>query len=41
MTSLTREKIFTKIENFNQYLNYLYQLRKETKTKEDLTPAPK
>jgi uncharacterized protein YutE (UPF0331/DUF86 family) len=35
MTSLTREKIFTKIENFSQYLDYLYQLRKETKTKKD------
>ncbi len=35
MTSLTRQKIFEKIENFDQYLNYLYQLRKETKTKKD------
>lgn len=35
MTSLTRQKIFEKLENFNQYLNYLYQLRKEVKTKKD------
>jgi len=35
MTSLTRQKILEKLENFNQYLNYLYQLRAEAKTKKD------
>jgi len=31
MTSLTSKKIFEKLENFNQYLKYLYQLQKEAK----------
>lgn len=35
MSSLTRQKILEKLENFNQYLNYLYQLREEAKTKKD------
>jgi len=31
MTSLARKKILEKIENFNEYLSYLYQLQKEVK----------
>jgi len=31
MTSLTQQKILEKIENFNEYLRYLYQLQKEAK----------
>lgn len=32
MTSLTRQKILEKLENFRDYLKYLYQLQKETKS---------
>lgn len=31
MISLTRRKILEKLENFKEYLNYLYQLQKEAK----------
>lgn len=31
MTSLTRQKILEKIENFNEYLDYLYKLQEEAK----------
>ncbi len=31
MTNLTQQKILEKLENFNEYLKYLYQLQKETK----------
>jgi len=31
MTSLTRQKILEKLENFKEYLNYLRQLQKEAK----------
>ena len=31
MTSLTRQKILEKLENFKDYLEYLYQLQKEAK----------
>ena len=34
MNSLTQQKILEKIENFNEYLSYLYQLQKETKNEE-------
>jgi len=32
MTSLTRQKILEKLENFQEYLNYIYQLKKEAKS---------
>jgi len=31
MTSLARQKILEKLENFKEYSNYLYQLQKEVK----------
>lgn len=31
MSNLTRQKILEKLENFNEYLNYLDQLKKEIK----------
>ena len=30
MTSLTKQKIFEKLENLREYLSYLYQLKKES-----------
>lgn len=33
MTSLSRQKILEKLENFREYLKYLYQLKKEAKNK--------
>src|SRR3989344_6707067 len=32
MTSLTRQKILEKLENFQEYLKYLYQLRQEARS---------
>ncbi|MFH1968001.1 MAG: DUF86 domain-containing protein [bacterium] len=32
MTSLTRQKILEKLENFQEYLNYISQLKKEAKS---------
>jgi len=32
MTALTRQKILEKLKNFQEYLNYLYQLKKEAKS---------
>lgn len=34
MTSLSRQKILEKIENFQEYLKYVYQLKKEAKSEE-------
>ena len=35
MTSLSRQKILEKLENFQEYLGYLKQLQKEVKTEQD------
>lgn len=32
MTSLTRQKILEKLENFQEYLKYIYQLKEEAKS---------
>lgn len=37
MSNLTRQKILEKLENFNEYLNYLDQLRKEIKNEKSFT----
>lgn len=34
MTSLSRQKILEKLENFQEYLKYIYQLEKEAKSEE-------
>ncbi len=35
MTELTRQKIFSKIKLLDRYLNNLYKLRKEVKSKKE------
>lgn len=37
MTTLTKQKIFEKLENFREYLGYLSQLRKESGNKKTFT----